>query len=143
MSEEEQHYRNHYHKDAEIFYYTNSFQGDTLIENQRLHENILRYINQNDKNILDIGCGGAWLAQKLLPLDKYVISADISFKNPYRAFKMFPYQNHIGIVGDVFHIPIRQDSMDVIVAAEIIEHVNAPQAFIEKLFDVLKPGGGN
>ena len=47
----------------------------------------------------------------------------------------------MGLVADVFELPIKANSIDCIVASEIIEHVPDPKRFIACLFEVLKPGG--
>ncbi|MEO5782251.1 MAG: class I SAM-dependent methyltransferase, partial [Ginsengibacter sp.] len=70
-----------------------------------------------------------------------VISMDISTVNPIRALKENPNENHAALVADVFNLPIKNNSVDCIVASEIIEHVPDPKLFVDKLIEKLKPRG--
>jgi len=134
-------YQQHYEEDAKAFDYFEEWHPVYREENRRLHQQILNAIPAKADIILDVGCGGAWLASALIPQGKKVISMDISTTNPLRAMEVVSSPSHSGLVADVFHLPIRKNSVDCIVAAEIIEHVKDPQLFIASLFNVLKPGG--
>lgn len=135
------HYRKHYEEDAVTFDYFNDYNADHLVENERVHQKILEFISSNDDVILDVGCGNAWLAKELLPKHKTIISMDISTKNPKEAIKKFPSENHFAIVADAFHLPIKESSLDVVIASEIMEHVPNPTDFVSSLYKVLKPDG--
>lgn len=145
LSEEnpsELHYRAHYQNDAAIYDYTQ--QSENPIEKEeinRLHQTISAQIPSNALWVLDAGCGGAWLAKSLVQKNQNIISMDISDINPIKAIKNIPAKNHFGLVADVFHLPFQSNSIDCIVASEIIEHVPDPQKFIAALYEVLKPGG--
>lgn len=136
-----QHYREHYEKDAEAFDYFEEWETANREENRRLHQQILKHIPQNAKTILDVGCGGAWLASALIPDGHRVISMDVSTINPVKAIQQVPSQYHWGLVADAYALPIKDNSLDCIVAAEIIEHVKDPKLFIANLYNALKPGG--
>lgn len=135
-------YQEHYQKDAEFFDYfeaapTKTQQGEL----NRLHEVIIRQVPKGANRILDVGCGGAWVARHFVAKGKQVISMDISSTNPIQAKKDVPADNHLAIVGDVFALPIKTGSMDCIIAAEIMEHVPDPKRFIECLVAALDKGG--
>lgn len=136
-------YIDHYQKDAVEYDYAKIITNRaTLHENQRLYQKILRLIPDHSYTVLDVGCGRAWVAQELIKRkDTTIISFDISNQNPIKAINSFPSKNHFGLVGDVYNIPIKTDSIDFIVASEIIEHVANPKLFITKLLDVLKKDG--
>ena len=135
-------YAGHYQKDAEVFDYFN--EGDTSatrMELKRLHSAIAESIPSDAKLILDVGCGNGWLAGILVKKNKQVISMDISATNPVKALQNYPGQNHAALVADVFQLPIKDNSIDCIVASEIMEHVHDPKLFVKKLVEKLKPGG--
>jgi 2-polyprenyl-3-methyl-5-hydroxy-6-metoxy-1,4-benzoquinol methylase len=135
-------YRAHYQIDANVYEY--ELENAHPVEQTEidfLRKNILANIPDNANIILDIGCGGAWLAKHLLPKGKAIISTDISDINPKKAIKNYPSKNHFGIVADVFELPFKEQSIDCIVASEIIEHVPDPKKFITCLLEVLKPDG--
>ena len=136
------HYKEHYQHDAETYdYFKETKNPIEREEHNRLHQYILSEIPANASWILDTGCGGGWLAKALKNRNKQVISMDISDINPIKATKTTPYPTHFGLVADVYELPIRENSIDCIVASEIIEHVSDPKRFLYALFTALKPGG--
>jgi 2-polyprenyl-3-methyl-5-hydroxy-6-metoxy-1,4-benzoquinol methylase len=135
-------YSDHYQKDADLFDYTEQ-NIPVIAKNEfiRLRESIIREISRDSNIILDVGCGNGWLAKKLIPLGKKVISMDISTTNPVNALKQVNHQNHAGLIADAFNIPIKENSVDCIIASEIMEHVPDPKLFISSLIKLLKPRG--
>jgi 2-polyprenyl-3-methyl-5-hydroxy-6-metoxy-1,4-benzoquinol methylase len=135
-------YVDHYQRDAEVYEYEkNTAHPIEQTEIDFLRKNILANIPENVSVVLDIGCGGAWLAKNLLPTGKSVISTDISDINPIKAIKNFSSKNHFGLVADVFQLPLKESSIDCVIASEIIEHVDDPIRFISCLLKVIKKGG--
>lgn len=135
-------YREHYQKDAVVFdYFAAPPSKATIHEEKRLHQYILSQFKNDSNLILDVGCGKGWLSNALLPKGKKVISMDISFENPLKTLQNNPSENHLALVADVYHLPIKDDSLDCIVASEIMEHVPDPEKFIAILYSKLKPGG--
>jgi 2-polyprenyl-3-methyl-5-hydroxy-6-metoxy-1,4-benzoquinol methylase/uncharacterized protein YbaR (Trm112 family) len=135
-------YKEHYQNDAVAYDYTE--EAENAVEKEeitRLRQTILSQIPSSAEWVLDVGCGGAWLAKALVPKNRRVISMDISDINPIKALKNTPSPYHNAVVADVFELPIREDSIDCIIASEIIEHVSIPKAFLGELYKVLKPGG--
>jgi len=135
-------YRDHYEKDAVEFNY---FQEDEslLTRNERLRSRqmVINSVPANAVSILDIGCGSAWVAAYFLRLNKQVISMDISTTNPIKALKMYDYPNHAAVIADAFYLPFKNNSIDCIIASEVIEHVPDPARFIKSTISKLKSGG--
>lgn len=134
-------YVTHYTVDSEKFDYFEERHGATAHSERRLREYILSLIPKNATMILDAGCGSAWVAKEFQDSGKTVISLDISVVNPAKAIERYPFATHAGVVGDSYHLPFKEGSFDVVLAAEIIEHLHDPQAFADELLRVLKPGG--
>ena len=135
-------YKEHYDNDAEFFDY---FEPDefyaTKEERRRSRQALMSKIPGGAGLVLDVGCGGAWVAEHLTPKGIKVISMDISHRNPVEALKRFPGENHAALVADVFNLPLQDNSLDVIIASEIIEHVYDPKLFLTALLKKLKPEG--
>jgi 2-polyprenyl-3-methyl-5-hydroxy-6-metoxy-1,4-benzoquinol methylase len=135
-------YKEHYQEDAVTYDYFKETENATeREEHNRLHQYILSQIPAGADWILDAGCGGGWLALALKGKNKHVISMDISDINPIKATKNVVYPTHYGLVADAFELPLKEGSIDCIIASEIIEHVPDPKRFLESLFSALKPGG--
>ena len=135
-------YLDHYQRDAEVFDYFTTMPGKAdQEERRRLDQMIIRSIPENASSILDVGCGNGWLAKAMTDEKTSVISMDISSRNPVEALRRHPHPRHEAIIADVFHLPFRENSLDCIVASEIMEHVPDPGLFIQKLLFVLRPGG--
>jgi 2-polyprenyl-3-methyl-5-hydroxy-6-metoxy-1,4-benzoquinol methylase len=135
-------YKMHYQEDAIHFdYFKEEESSAGKEETRRLHQAIINRIPKNADLILDIGCGNGWAAQHFLAKGKKVISMDISNKNPIKVLKDNPNENHAAVVADAYHLPFKKNSVDAIIASEVMEHVYDPKLFISKLGRVLKPGG--
>ena len=137
-----EHYIEHYAIDATTFdYFENYEDGVTRFEQKMLHDTIIRQVPDQAGIILDMGCGNAWVAAHFLSKGKRVISADIGQTNILKALDTYPGENHFGLCADANRLPLKDNSVDVVIAAEIMEHVYDPTAFIASLYRVLKSGG--
>lgn len=134
-------YVDHYQKDATEFDYFQTRNGATGHYETRLREYIVSTVPKIPETILDVGCGSAWVAQTFCPKGYHVISMDISLKNTSEALKRNPAKTHMAVVADAYFQPFADNSIDVIIASEIIEHIEDPKKFMESLLRVLKPGG--
>ena len=135
-------YTDHYQKDADLFeYFTESDNAMIVHEARRLHEFIFQKIKKSCSIILDVGCGNGWVAQKAIEKGIMVISMDVSFTNTEKVLKLYNGVNHFGLVADVFNLPVKNNSIDCIIASEIMEHVNDPRKFVEILYEKIKENG--
>ena len=136
------HYQEHYQEDAILFdYFAEPESGATQEENRRLHQTIFSKLKPQQKLLLDVGCGNGWAAREALRRGWNIISMDVSTANPQKATLAYPSENHLGLVADAFHMPIKNDALDAIIAAEIMEHVADPRKFVATLYQKLRPGG--
>lgn len=134
-------YIDHYKTDAVEFDYFEENKGATAHDERRVHEYIISRVPKGIKTILDVGCGKGWVAKNFLPRGISVHSLDVSTSNPMNAKRLYPSDNHFGIAADSFHLPFSNESFDVVIASEIIEHVVNPAEFVKELFRVVKKGG--
>lgn len=132
-------YVNHYKNDALEFNYFEERFGATKNDEERVHEYILSKLPKNVNRILDVGAGSGWLANYFLLKDVEVISLDISKFNIDKINEISGKK--LGIVSDSLNLAIHNNTLDCVIASEIIEHVVDPQKFVNQLFSILKPGG--
>jgi SAM-dependent methyltransferase len=83
--------------------------------------------------VLDAGAGEVQL--KRLFLDCNYIALDLTVGD-----QAWDYSG-IDVVGDLALIPIRNDSIDLELNLQVLEHVPAPSRVIKELYRVLRPGG--
>ena len=136
------HYVDHYQKDAAIFdYFQEVNNRATGLELRRLQQSIIREITGEMSLILDAGCGGGWVSKVLVPSGKKVISMDVSPGNPVKAIRELKHKNHAGLIADIYNIPLKEKSLDCIIASEVMEHLPDPRTFIIKMLKLLKKNG--
>lgn len=92
----------------------------------------------NNKKILDIGCAtGLFLEHmKHRNWDTYgieVCGSAADYGNRERGLNIF--------TGTIDQAPFKSNSFDIIHLSHVIEHINDPEKFIQKIFELLKPGG--
>ena len=93
--------------------------------------------------ILDIGCGGGLLSEPMARLGATVIGADAAAGNiPVAQL----HAEQSGLEIDYRHCAAEDlaaagEQFDVVIAMEIIEHVENPQAFVRTCASLMKPGG--
>ncbi len=97
---------------------------------QAIHiEHMMRYLFASqyirDKMVLDIACGSGYGSNELLEAGaRRVIGIDISVETIEYCKKTYPNTNLGFMVGGVEKIPVANNSIDVIVSFETIEHVD-------------------
>lgn len=105
---------------------------------------ILNLVNEssvNPKNILDVGCASGWFLSQLhqnFPksqasgVDVYK-DAITHGKKQYKFLKL--------VYGDAHKLPFLNESFDLVVCTEVLEHVVDPQGVLKEIKRVLTPNG--
>jgi 2-polyprenyl-6-hydroxyphenyl methylase/3-demethylubiquinone-9 3-methyltransferase len=94
-----------------------------------------------DLSVLDVGCGGGLLCEPLARLGCTVTGLDASPKTIETA------RHHAGLsrLNIEYQIGTAEayqgEKADVVMALEIVEHVNDPAAFVQSCVNLVKPGG--
>jgi len=91
--------------------------------------------------VLDVGCGMGYLVKRLVPKCKKVIGVDISEYAVRTCRKKYPSAKIIA--SSASNLELEKDSVDVIFAKEVIEHLESIECekTLKILYDALKPGG--
>jgi SAM-dependent methyltransferase len=80
-----------------------------------------------DARILEIGCGSRWVGD-YLRANRWT---------GYVGLDLFPPADIVGDIRNWRQLGLQPESFDIIIAFEVIEHVNC----FQECFDLLKPGG--
>jgi 2-polyprenyl-3-methyl-5-hydroxy-6-metoxy-1,4-benzoquinol methylase len=112
---------------------TRGMSGDAVY---RLVARALRDRHQHGGTLLDVGCGtGALWAYLSDHFDRYIGSDAVRYDE-------LPDGSEFHQVDiDTGRIPLPDESADVVVAVETIEHVENPRAFVRELTRLTRPGG--
>lgn len=85
--------------------------------------------------LLDIGCNDCSIA-RFLPSGCYrYLGVDLSI-SALKEGKL-----HRRIQGDACFLPIKDDTVDVVICSEVVEHLEEPHLMLEEIARVLKPKG--
>lgn len=98
-----------------------------------------RYVR--NKHVLDAGCGTGYGTAELAQDAASVIGLDISAEALEYARASYPLPNVTFVAGSGVTLPLTEASVDVVVAFEVIEHLNEYQLFIAECARVLKRNG--
>lgn len=109
-----------------------SFLEPDKFERQGILKTILKSIdligNLNVKLVLDVGCGRKPYFQFFK--ESYYIGVDLPQGNSFA-----------DIYANALCLPFKDNVFDVVIATQVLEHINEVEAFIKEIFRVLKEGG--
>ena len=118
---------------------------ETFIFSRDAIEHLHRYaIVKNyikDKIVLDIACGEGYGSALLAENAMQVYGVDIDEMTVNSASKKYVKKNLNYLVGDVTKISFDDNSIDVIVSFETLEHHNKHEEMMQEFKRVLKPDG--
>ena len=93
-----------------------------------------------DRVLVDLGCGGGFLAVPLSEEGARVLAVDISFGS-VREAKLRLKTGSIGIQADVRNLPIKSNSADIVLLGDVLEHIEPFAAAVSEAARILVPGG--
>jgi 2-polyprenyl-3-methyl-5-hydroxy-6-metoxy-1,4-benzoquinol methylase len=91
-----------------------------------------------DLDILEIGCGSGWLCEQLVAFGQ-VTGTDLAHE-ALPASKA-GQKTASFIAGDFFELEFPRSGFDVVVSLEVLSHVENQAAFLERIAQLLRPGG--
>jgi len=101
---------------------------DQKIINKKEHKilkKIFGSIEGKNISILDVPCGYGRFSELLLKRSFNLTSADISFPMVLatRRYAPFTNSNHHFLVGDIKHLPLKENSFDCIITIRLFQHI--------------------
>jgi len=101
-------------------------------------EQLIKY-TQGKKTIVDIGCGEGILLEKLM--QKYPAKEIIGIDAEKENIEICKKYGLNVIFGSAYNLPLKDNSIDCIILAEVIEHLDQPSKAIGEIHRVLKKNG--
>jgi ubiquinone/menaquinone biosynthesis C-methylase UbiE len=97
-------------------------------------------ISSSNATCFDVGCSSGVITTSLTPLFGTTIGLDydeIALKHVTRATKQSP----VYLRGDAMRLPLADNSVEVVLCAQVYEHVPSDVLLVREVYRVLKPGG--
>jgi ubiquinone biosynthesis O-methyltransferase len=88
--------------------------------------------------LVDLGCGTGWLSERLADYVASVTAVDLADEVIARAQARAPHVRFLA--GSAMEVP-NDDGYDAVVCVETFSHVPDQPAFVNRMADLLKPGG--
>jgi SAM-dependent methyltransferase len=108
----------------------------------------VEYIQENHfpleaKQVLDVACAWGGHAAAFAARGARVLAADY-LDHRFDALARFALQNHLDLWvlrADCQALPVDKETIDVLLALELVEHLDAVEPFAQEVARVLRPGG--
>jgi 2-polyprenyl-6-hydroxyphenyl methylase/3-demethylubiquinone-9 3-methyltransferase len=105
---------------------------------------VKNFVGLTDKKVLDVGCGGGVFSEAMAANKAHVTAIDLA-SDSLEVAKLHLYESHYKIDYQKTSVEdfacAHENSFDVIVCMEMLEHVPDPQSIVDAMAKILKPGG--
>ena len=121
--------RNHWlEKSSEVY---------VQLDNLR-YEQISRGLSGHYTCAADIGCGSGVMTARLLPLSEMTLAVDLTSVRLGQVRRSVPGARLLQ--GDICSLPLRNESLDLAIVSEVIEHLPDYNPALREIARVLRPG---
>ncbi|MEH3055199.1 MAG: class I SAM-dependent methyltransferase [Patulibacter minatonensis] len=102
------------------------------------HQRMVRLVGA-DRRVLDAGCSSGYLTERLVRNGCTVVGLEYDAEAAAVAGRWCEQM----LVGDIetMDLPLEEESFDVVLCGDLIEHLRNPQAAMARLRPFLRPGG--
>ncbi|WP_223787058.1 class I SAM-dependent methyltransferase [Marinicella meishanensis] len=94
-----------------------------------------------DKQVLDVACGEGYGSHLLATEAASVLGVDVSAAAVEHAQRTYPHERLKFVEGNALQLPVADDSMDVVVSFETLEHLAEHEQLLAEFKRVLKVDG--
>ncbi len=116
-------------------------QGGAQIAYEHLHRYRFALRWAAGQNVLDVATGVGYGAGLLATTARRVWAVDLDPVSVLYARRTFPADNLLLLQGDATSLPVRSHSADLVIALEVLEHVENQEGLVAELARVVRPGG--
>lgn len=101
-------------------------------------EFLIKHVGNSPKKILDVGCAGGYISLLLMKMGHDVTGIELNKKMAEEA-----RMRGVNVVEHDLEepIPLESNSVDIVHACEIIEHLFDTESFLKEINRILKPNG--
>ncbi len=92
------------------------------------------------RTVVDLGCGGGLLAVPLAEDGARVLGVDLA-RRALRAAQQRRASSLVPLVGDLTCVPVASQSADIVLLADVLEHLAEPAAAVAEAARLLRAGG--
>lgn len=101
----------------------------------------IKKLKPEAQTLLDVGCGAGFLANKMATLGFHVAGVDLSAES-LRVAQKFDQTKSVNYQhANAYELPFADESFDIVVTMDFLEHVYHPEKIVAECARVLKPGG--
>jgi ubiquinone/menaquinone biosynthesis C-methylase UbiE len=109
-----------------------------VLSPRRLQE---RLALSRELTVLEIGAGGGYYARPLSALVRRFIALDLQAEMLRRLRAKAVGSRLLSVQGDATHLPLAENSIDVVIAVTVLGEVPSPEGTIAEVRRLLRPGG--
>jgi SAM-dependent methyltransferase len=134
-------YLAHYRVDAESIVDPQEMDPLRFASERRRFEALTRMLQiEKGERLLDAGCGSGWLAADTARAGARVSAFDIAWLGVHAARGRYGGDATYS-VGDLYHLAYADDSFDIAVLSEVVEHLEDIDGALTEVGRVIRPGG--
>jgi ubiquinone/menaquinone biosynthesis C-methylase UbiE len=109
---------------------------DTLQRVWVVYDVLLKGLDLKGKVVLDAGCGTGWFSMEAARRGAKVVSTDVGINLLKQVEKKC---NSKKVAADLLQLPFNDNSFDIVVCSDVIEHTINPKLAIREIARVAKP----
>ncbi len=116
--------------------------GETLTGILATHAGVADW---HDARVLDVGCGGGQIAQAFASGGARVIGFEVNYEKAADVARRSIMNGLTGslraLAADAHQLPFEDNSFDLVILSDVLEHVKKPGIVVQEVDRVLRPGG--
>ncbi len=120
------------------------YSNDMINRKSSVFDLLRKYSNGKKLNILDVGCGAGVFLSEAVRLGHFacgVDSSELMVQESKNVLMTYGYKNTVVINGDIEHLPIRDETFDVVLCIGVLSYLPTDDRGLSELRRVVKKNG--